>query len=166
MKKVSITGYFTEPDFDIRLSHKLLELICNTIEYEILAKYNFPKVKATELEIFIDSEIKTNERKVVQLSETGNTIYFTFRFFIPYHLVVQNNKVNISLFVSEFMECITIVFSPFKNIPDELIDNIEEQILAKTNNKKEYEYIMSNEHKSFRKILDKVSKQFEAGELV
>ena len=64
------------------------------------------------------------------------------------------------------MECIRTVFSIFNIIPDELIDNLKEQLIAETKSKKKYEYVMSEEHKSFEKILDKVSKQFEAGELV
>ena len=62
-------------------------------------KYTFPKVKSTELEVFLDSEVKTNEIEVVQLSKTGRGEYFTFRFFIPYHVVTKDGMVIIPEFI-------------------------------------------------------------------
>ena len=103
MKEISILGYYTTPDYSLKMSNKLFNLLRQTINNEILAKYTFPKIKSTVFEILIDSEVETNQRRVVQLSKTGRGKYFSFRFFLPYQVVTENKKLNIPAFISEFM---------------------------------------------------------------
>ena len=83
MKNLKIIGYYTIPRHDFGLAGSLLDLIENTVDKKILTKYTFPKVKSKILEIMLDSEVKTNERKVKQLSKTRRGNYFSFAFWLP-----------------------------------------------------------------------------------
>ena len=154
MKEISILGYYTTPDYSLKMSNKLFNLLRQTINNEILAKYTFPKIKSTVFEILIDSEVETNQRRVVQLSKTGRGKYFSFRFFLPYQVVTENKKLNIPSFISEFMEGIRTALSQFNLVPDKHIDQLKEQLIAETKGKKEYEHIKSTDEIAMEKALE------------
>ena len=165
MKEISILGYYTKSGYSFSLSDKLFNLICDTIENEILAKYTFPKIKSTILEILIDVELESDKCRIIQLSKTGRGEYFSFRFFLPYSIVVKNKKLNITAFISEFMECIRTVLSQFNIVPDGLIDRLKEQLIAETSGKKEYEHVKSANEIATEKVLKKFHEMKEAGEI-
>jgi len=153
MKEINIIEYSTTPDYHLEVSNKLYYLIRETIENEILAKYTFPKVKSTIFEILVDSEVKTNTRRVIQLSKTGRGEYFSFRFFIPYNIVMKDDKLNISAFINEFMEGIRTALSQFNTLPTELIDNLKAQLIAETADKQEYEYVKSPDELAMDRVM-------------
>ncbi len=165
MENIRIIGYSTTPDNRLNVSGALLDLIENTINKKILAKYTFLKVKSKFFEIMLSSEIETNERKVVQLSKTGRGEFFSFRFFIPYNKAIKNCEIDIPIFINEFMEAIREALSQFNIIPDTLIDKLKKQLIAETEGKKEYVYMELEDDKLLREIVNEVSRQFEAGEL-
>lgn len=165
MKIINIIGYYTTPDYDLKMSNKLYHLLRQTIENEILAKFTFPKIKSSILEIFIDTEVKSDERKVIQLSKTGRGEYFTFRFFLPYNIVVKNRKLKIKEFISEFMECIRTAFSQFNVVSDELIDKLKENLIVETSDNKEYEHIKSANELSRERVLKNFRKMRKKEEL-
>ncbi len=165
MDNIRIHGYFTTPEYDIRVADKLLTLLEKKINETILSKYSFPKVKSKTFEIMLDSELVTNEQKVKQLSKTGRGQYFSFAFYLPYKKIVQNGIVNNSIFIQEFMEAIREALSQFNIIPDTFIDKLKEQLIAETDGKKEYVYAEPEDDKLLREIVNEVSRQFEAGEL-
>ena len=162
MEKISILGYYTTPERDLKMSNKLYNLLRQTINNEILAKYTFPKVKSTIFEILVDSEVKTNTRRVIQLSKTGRGEYFSFRFFIPYNIVMKDDKLNIPAFINEFMEGIREALSQFNTLPTELIDNLKAQLIAETTDKPEYEHIKSADEIAMEKVLKKFREELKA----
>ncbi len=166
MKNIRIIGYYTTPRHHFGLAAPLLNLIETTVNTEILAKYTFTKVNSKVLEIMLDTEVETNKRRIKQLSKTGRGQYFSFAFCLPYHVIVQNDEVNIAVFINEFMEAIREALSQFKIIPDSIIENLKKQLIAKTEGKKEYVYVMPKQLKDFYNIADEVSREFKAGELV
>ncbi len=135
------------------------------IENEILAKYTFPKIKSTILEILIDSEVKSDKRRLVQLSKTGRDEYFSFRLFLPYSVVVEDKKLNIAAYINEFMECIRTALSQFNIVPNEKIDRIKEQLITKTNGKKEYEHVKSADEIAMENVLKKFREMRKTGEI-
>jgi len=165
MKEISVLGYYTTPDYSFRMSDKLFNLICDTIENEILAKFTFPKVKSAILEILIDAEVETNTRRIIQLSKTGRGEYFSFRFFIPYHVVTKDEKLNVPAFINEFMEGIRTSLSLFKVVPDELIDRLKEQLIAETKDNKEYELVKTANEIAQEKVLKKFREEMKAGKI-
>lgn len=157
MKELDIIGYFTKLNYHFDLSDQLLDLIGGAIENEILKKYTFPKIKSTILEILLDAETEANQRKVVQLSKTGRGEYFSFRFFLPYQIVMQNGKVNTPAFVKEFMEALRIALSQFNLIPDELINKLRGELITEVeSNPQEYEYIKSSDEIAVEKAVQKL----------
>ena len=155
MKKVSIIEYSTRPDFHLAMSVKLYHLLCETIENEILKKYEFPKIKSSILEILIDAEVDSAERRVVQLSKTTRGEYFSFRFFLPYSIVVKNGSLNITAFIHEFMEGVRTAIAPFNIVPNEWIDRIKEQLITETSRNKEYEHVKSTDELAMENVLEK-----------
>ncbi len=165
MKKISILGYYTTPDYDLKMSNNLYNLLRQTINNEILAKYTFPKIKSTVFEILIDSEVETDIRKVIQLSKTGRGEYFSFRFFLPYRIVTENKKLNIAAFINEFMEGIRTALSQFKVVPDKHIDQLKEQLIAETKGKNEYEHVKSADEIAMETVMKKFRELRKAGEI-
>ncbi len=165
MKEISIIGYYTTPDYHLEMSNKLFNLICDTVENKILAKYTFPKIKSTILEILIDAEVKSDNRRIIQLSKTGRGEYYSFRFFLPYNVVMKNKKLNITAFISEFMEGVRTALSQFNIIPDEMIDKLKEQLIAETAGKKEYEHVKSADQIATEKALKKFREMRKKGEI-
>ncbi len=165
MKNLRIIGYYTTPRHGFRLASPLLDLIEKKVYNEILAKYTFPNVKSKVLEIMLDTEVKTNTLKIKQLSKTGRGQFISFGFWLPYHTIVKNKKVNIPVFINEFMEALREALLQYKLIPDELIDKLKEQLISETEDKKEYVYVESEQDKQLRKIVDEVMEEYRAGEI-
>ncbi len=165
MKKISIIEYSTTPDYHLDMSNKLYNLLREVIENKILAKYTFPKIKSTILEILIDSEVKSDNRRVIQLSKTGRGEYFSFRFFLPYSVVMKNKKLNITAFISEFMEGIRTALSQFNIVPDELMDKLKEQLIAETAGKKEYEHVKSADEIATEEALKELREGRKKGDI-
>lgn len=165
MEKISILGYYTTPDCDLKMSNKLYNLLRQTINNEILAKYKFPRVKSTVFEILIDTEVETNNRRVIQLSKTGRGKYFSFRFFLPYNVVTENKKLNIVAFINEFMEGIRTALSQFNEVPDEHLDHLKEQLIAETKGKTEYEHVKTDHEIATEKVMKKFRELRKAGEI-
>ncbi len=165
MEKISILGYYTTPEHDLEMSNKLFNLLRQTINNKILAKYTFPKIKSTVFEILIDSEVETDNRRVIQLSKTGRGKYFSFRFFLPYNVVTKSKKLNITAFIHEFMEGIRTALSQFKLVPDEHIDQLKDQLIAETKDKKEYEHVKSDDEIAMEKVMKEFRELRKTGEI-
>jgi len=165
MKKLSILGYYTTPDHHLSMSNKLYLLLKSSIEEEILAKFTFPKVKATIFEILLDTEVETDTRRIIQLSKTGRGEYFSFRFFIPYRVVMNDGKLNIPSFIYEFIEGIRTALSQFNIVPDELFDQFKAQLIAETKDKREYEYVKTASEIAMEKALKKFREEMKAGKI-
>lgn len=160
MKNIRIIGYYTTPRHAFKIAGLLLDLIEQKINNEILAKYTFPKVKSQILEIMLDAEVEKNTRIITQLSKTGRGQFLSFRFCLPYTKIVENGKVNNTVFIDEFMEAVREALSQFNVVPDELIDNLKKQLITKTEGKKEYVYVVPEQDKKLRKIVDKVMEEY------
>ena len=110
--KVGIMGYFTSVGFRFDINSNVKKKIMDLIDTNILTPFPLPKIKATVLEILLNTDGISTENKVVRISKTDKGKYLSFMFYLPYPKIVKNEVVDLEIFIQTFFDALKEVLMP------------------------------------------------------
>jgi hypothetical protein len=162
--KMTISGYYNEPNFRFDIAGKYLKLIVAKTTQNILEKYTLTNVKATELEIYIATDGKSLERYIQPFSKINSRKYLTFHFYLPYSKIVKqenNNKIiNLLVLTEEFFECLKLVLLAY-DIPETVIETTKQEILNEITGNNDYILERTQEEIAFQNNAQKIIESFK-----
>lgn len=149
--KLIIANFYTTPGHTFQLEPITLQLLTETIERQLFENYPFENTKAKEIEIWLDTQPEGNLRKVQTLWKKQRK-RLSFGFWLPYFLIVENNTVNLPVFIHEFIEALRTVLVDYCKAPDNVYDAIKKQLTEEVSGKAIYDYKSSRDDEWLKKI--------------
>lgn len=140
---LSISGFYTEPKFNFKLSDKLFKYLSDQLSATIMIKQLYQKTKFNELELYIYTDGKSiNHRAEHLFKNSKNKDYLSYALWLPYPKIVKTQKTHPDLFVQYFFKALKDIFS-FYDIDTQYLPELEYKILQEIKNNSEYDYIPS-----------------------
>lgn len=147
--KLGIIGYFTNPEYQLEIGAKVKKKIMESIENQLLIPFPLPKVKSEILEILLDTDGTSTERKVEKLSKTNRGKYLSFRVILPYTQIVRVEGIDLQAFIEEFFGAMQEILMPY-GIGLECIEKCKNTVLEEIVGKKEYIFTPNETQKNWR----------------
>ncbi|TAH19378.1 MAG: hypothetical protein EAZ08_09415 [Cytophagales bacterium] len=156
--KVGIMGYFTSVGFRFDLNPKVKKKIMDLIDTNILTPFPLPKIKATVLEILLNTDGISTENKVVRISKTDKGKYLSFMFYLPYPKIVKNEIVDLEIFIQVFFDALKEALSLYA-IPEDVLEQTKQEVLCEIVGKEEYLFEISSEQLAWRSVAKKLRQE-------
>lgn len=149
--KTGIMGYFTSANFRFDVSAKAKKKIMESIDEQILTPFPLPKVKAQTLEILLNTDGKSTERKTEKISKTDSAKNLSFMFYLPYSKIVIHEVLDLQAFTEEFFEALKEILLPY-DIAQNVVEDCKKSVLAEMIGKEEYLFKLNPSEKQWREV--------------